>query len=487
MRSLSFSLDGTLLISGSDDKTAKLWDIQTGGVIKTFHGHTSWVRSVSISPDCTTIASGSHDETIRLWDAQTGVCHCIIDEHTSYVTSISFSPTNSQLLASGSRDGTIQQWNTNGHQVGSSFEGEGIAFSSDGAHLVAWRRGVAVIHSSDSGAVFAKLHASSNSFLCCCFSPDGELLAGAVHHTIYIWDITSSDPQLIETFIGHTEYITCLSFSSSLISSSYDGSIRFWKIGTSPVSPVTTDLVSTPPTSAPIRSVSLQINSGVAISSDSAGLVRIWDITTGHCKASFHTQPYDFTQRDTQLVDGRLISAWRVPGKIHIWDTEKGTLLQTVDAPGSYWRLMISGDGTKVFLQDEQFIRAWSIWTGEVVGEVMFGGELPLDPPVVDGSRIWIHSKDSQTKGWDFGVPDSSPTPLSSTSPDRPRLDFVRSNKLESTALFKIWDTVTRKALLQLPGRLAKFSKIQLDGCYLIAGYNSGELLILDFHQLIPH
>ena len=41
--SVAFSLDGMFLVSGSDDKTAILWDIQTGGVIKTFHGHTSWV------------------------------------------------------------------------------------------------------------------------------------------------------------------------------------------------------------------------------------------------------------------------------------------------------------------------------------------------------------------------------------------------------------------------------------------------------------
>ena len=49
----TFPLDGALLVSGSSDETVSLWDVQTGGVIKTFHGHTSEVDSVSISPDCT--------------------------------------------------------------------------------------------------------------------------------------------------------------------------------------------------------------------------------------------------------------------------------------------------------------------------------------------------------------------------------------------------------------------------------------------------
>ena len=49
VNSVAFSSDGTFLVSGSDDKTVNLWDIQTGGVVKTFHGHTNVVYSVSIS------------------------------------------------------------------------------------------------------------------------------------------------------------------------------------------------------------------------------------------------------------------------------------------------------------------------------------------------------------------------------------------------------------------------------------------------------
>ena len=64
VRSLNFSPNGALLVSGSHDRTIKLWDMQTGGVVATFHGHTGYVYSVSISVDCATIASGSQDKTI---------------------------------------------------------------------------------------------------------------------------------------------------------------------------------------------------------------------------------------------------------------------------------------------------------------------------------------------------------------------------------------------------------------------------------------
>jgi len=47
---ITFSSDGTLLVSAGADKVIKLWDIQTGGVVRTFHGHTWSVLSASISP-----------------------------------------------------------------------------------------------------------------------------------------------------------------------------------------------------------------------------------------------------------------------------------------------------------------------------------------------------------------------------------------------------------------------------------------------------
>jgi WD40 repeat protein len=70
--SLAFSPDRALLVSGSIDKSVKLWDVQTGGAVKTFRGHHSAVLSVSISSDSTIIASGSQDGTISLWNVRTG-------------------------------------------------------------------------------------------------------------------------------------------------------------------------------------------------------------------------------------------------------------------------------------------------------------------------------------------------------------------------------------------------------------------------------
>ena len=499
MNSLAFSLDGTFLVSGSSDNTTNLWDIQTGGVIKTFYGHTHSVLSVSISPDYTMIASGSLDNTIQLWDAQTGDCHCVIDGHSDWVDSVSFSPTNPKLLVSASHDGIIRQWGVDGHQIGSTYEGQYFAFSLDGSHFVSWRwQGtVARAQASDSGGVVAELKSPGSGFQRCCLSPSGKFVAGGTGNTIYIWDIAGSDPHLVETLTGHTDRITSLTFSSSLISSSEDRSIKFWQIGTSSADPVAPVSGFSPLASVSIMSVSLQATDGIAISSDSAGVVKTWDILTGLYMASFQTPAGDNYWRDAQLIEGRMTCVWLSDQnppfwsledyRLHIWDTEKGEH-QMPDAQfTSYVKdLRISGDGSKVFVLGREYIQAWFIQTGEVVGKVGLEGEPLYDSLIVDGSRIWFFWKDLQTKGWDFGVPDSTPILLSNTSPDKPHLVFIGTQQ-QGISPSRIEDMVTRKEVFQLPGRYTKPYVARWDGRYLIAGYHSGEVLILDLNNMIPH
>ena len=484
VNSLTFSLDGTFLVSGSCDKTVNLWDIQTGGVIKTLYGHTGFVWSVSISPDCTMIASGSHDCTIRLWDTQTGECCCVIDGHNSVVRSVSFSPINPKLLISASDDNTIKQWDIDGHQIGSAYKGEYVVFSSDGTHFISWRQGkrVAMVQDSNSGGVVAKPKSPGNGFQYCCFSPDGKFVAGCDGYTIFIWDITGFGPSLVETLTGHTDGITSLTFSSSIISSSEDKSVKFWQTGAL-ADQIMPDSESIPLSPVPIRSVSLQVADGIAISSDSAGIVKIWDILTGFCKASFQTPAGNNNWRDAQVIEGRMTCIWLKDERIHIWDTEKGEYLQIPGVQSTVKDLRISGGG-KVFLLGQKSIQAWSIWTGEVVGEVKLESEPLDDSLIVDASRIWFFVKDLQVQGWDFGIPDLAPVALSNTSLGLPHLAFL-GKKYQHISSSRVEDMVTRKEVFRLSGRYTRPYVAQLDGQYLIAGYKSGEVLLLDLNHMI--
>jgi hypothetical protein len=107
--SVAFSPDGQRLVSGSQDKTLKVWDAQTGRDALTLKGHTGWVWSVAFSPDGKRLVSGGDDDTLKLWDAQTGQHTLTLKGHTFAVTSVAFSPDGKRLV-SGSQDKTLKVW-----------------------------------------------------------------------------------------------------------------------------------------------------------------------------------------------------------------------------------------------------------------------------------------------------------------------------------------------------------------------------------------
>ena len=483
--SLAFSSDGKSLVSGGYDKTVNLWDTQTGGLISTLLGHSTSVSSVSISSDLTVIASGSWDGNVRIWDVRTAGCLHIVQVHNRKVTAISFSPVDPRSLISASEDGTMKRLDTDGRQVEPVCGGYQVSFSPDGTRFVSCRSEVVTIRDSDTGTVIAKPHIAGARFLCCCFSPDGRLVAGAAGRTVYVWDITGTDPRLVDVFVGHTDKIISLAFSSSLISASEDGSIKFWQIGASSVDPVATDRKSAP--SAPIEFVGLETKDGLVISSDSAGVVKTWNISTGLCKAVFQTPLGQSHQTDIRLIDNRLVSVWYADSGIHIWDIEKGELRTVVKAPEHDVKgLRISGDGSKVFCLVGQSVLAWSLRTGEDVGKAQAEGWLWPDSLTVDGPRVWVHFDDLPSQGWDFGVQCSSPVPLSDAAPDGNRLNFRHFDGGFPSRPSRVEDAVTGKEVFRLFGRHASPTRAQWDGRYLVAGYDSGEVLILDFIHMLP-
>lgn len=499
---VAFSSDCTFLVSGSDDNTIRVWDIQTGGTIKMFYGHGT---SVSVSVDDAVLASNSGDKLIYLWDIESEQCHTI-EQDAKLVT---FSPTNPQLLLSVSADSTVQQWRINGDCIGPPVPGTFAAFSPDGTQFVLCKGESATITNTDHGGVVAVLHLPEehNYFRQCCFSPNGKFIAAtSSSHIIYLWDITSSNPHPVKALIGHKAYITSMFFSSShtLISASRDVSIKLWDVTHLPTDMVASGAETMALTSAPIEAVSLQARDNLALSIDSEGVVKIWDISTGHCSQSIKSPAGPDKYGDMQFISGRLIIVWCEEDdddedKINlvIWDSGEVSRIP-MDSYDVDFGLRISKDGSRVFRlygADKLCIQTWSLQTGVLVEEekLVEGEEMtteeenlwaleprdircPSIPFMASNPRFLTRKQESTAHGWNFG---SSGSTQAQFSTDRLELDIGHISQ-EQCGVY-IVDRATQKIIFKPCERYEYPSCTQWDGQFLINGYGSGEVLILDF------
>jgi WD40 repeat protein len=211
VNSVAWSPDGKRLVSGSDDKTVRLWDSTTSTLLTTLESHMDTVRSVAWLPDGKRLASGSGDKTIRLWDSTTGIVLHTLEGHTHWVRSVACSPDGKQI-ASSSGDGTIRLWDYTTGTLLDTLDGHidivrSVAWSPDGKRLASSSYDKTIrLWNPTTGTLLRTLEGHTSGVCSVAWSPDGKCLAsGSIDKTIRLWD--SATGTLLCTLEGHTDTV----------------------------------------------------------------------------------------------------------------------------------------------------------------------------------------------------------------------------------------------------------------------------------------
>jgi WD40 repeat protein len=199
---LKFSPDGTLLISGSSDKTARIWNVRTQKTIYVLRGHTDRVNAVAFSHDGIRAVTGSYDDTLKLWNVKSGSLIRTLYGHTDAVRSASFTPDGRYLL-SGSDDKTIRLWDGNTGKfikILANFDKRvtGLTITPDSSkvligNLAKYGPFKCNVISIPYGKKVTSFTKNTNIVRATNISPNGRIAAtgGGNDYEIFLWDLTT--------------------------------------------------------------------------------------------------------------------------------------------------------------------------------------------------------------------------------------------------------------------------------------------------------
>jgi WD40 repeat protein len=210
----SFSPDGRRVVTASFDGTAAVWDSETGERLRELTGHTNLLWQSVFSPDGAVVATVSNDGTARLFDAATGETRAILPGHAEHVFKATFSPDGS-LILTGSADRTARLWETATGRQKAVLEGHTggigvVRFNADGSRMLT----SAALSWVDPDADGQRRNKPSTD------------------RTARIWDAASCQLLFI---LEHPAPVTAAAFSKTtgtVVTGATDGTIRLWDVAT---------------------------------------------------------------------------------------------------------------------------------------------------------------------------------------------------------------------------------------------------------------
>ncbi|HYG15384.1 MAG TPA: caspase family protein [Bacteroidia bacterium] len=363
---IDISPNGKYIVTASDDNTAKLWDLQSGKLLRTFEEHTFWVNTARFSPDGDYIITASDDGTILKW--HTVLAKALFagypnDQVTEEVSAAWFSNDGQKIYSVSSFThkpdwSKIIEWSRKGEFIKEIFFNDGLTinYSSFLAENNTWAITLSdhsVLVKRDFDDSFSVLGRHTAEIYDLKISPDGQFIASAsTDSTVKIWDVKS--PAILTTIhTAQKNYSVSFSPDSrSILILASDNSPSVWDISGKLLFTVK-DSVHGLYDNVNIAEYSpdgrLIITAGYDDSSNAYSL-NLWEASAGKLVNRLKA-PGEIGEVFKFSHDGRYLVTGAEDGNLLIWDTRAGKLLHQLPHESVEQKLVsLSDNDRKIFV-----------------------------------------------------------------------------------------------------------------------------------------
>jgi WD40 repeat protein len=403
VNSASFSPDGKRIVTASNDKTAKVWDVS--GRILVELKHQNVVNSASFSPDGKRIVTASNDKTAKVWDIS-GKLLVELKRHQGEVNSASFSP-DGKMIVTTSNDKTAKVGDVSGKLLvelkGHQNVVNSASFSPDGKRIVTTSNDKTAKVWDISGNLLTELKGHQSDVKSASFSPDGKMIVTVSDdNTIKIWDRDMSKKQLAELSNEGGVYDASFSPDSKrIVTADDESSVKVWDVKNDKLVVKFKAPKSEKSHNSRVNSASFSPNGKIIVTASWDDTAKIWDIS-GKMLAEIKHKGGVFTAFFSP--NGKMIVTASGDNTAKIWDIF-GKEVMAFQHNSAVKSASFSPDGKMIVTaSDDKTAKIWDISDNSKPLTELKGHKREVNSAFFspDGKMIVTASGDNTAKIWDI-------------------------------------------------------------------------------------